>query len=149
MAKTRIESSYKRLYEKINEEKENLKNNRVYDINELSRLKKNLEKKKLQYEKDLFEYESTEEKDEEKLIEYEDLKTEEDVFDDIEHYIEVIIQEKLDEERAKIEEREAEAEKIKLEPEKLRIEANLKKHTERVQVEKEIASKTKSSKTKT
>ena len=51
MAERRIESSKQRLLEKINEGKLYLQKDEL-DPDELLRLKKNLEKKKLQFEKD-------------------------------------------------------------------------------------------------
>ena len=55
MANKRIESSKKRLLDKINEGRKYLEKGH-YDYNELIRLRNQLEKKKLQFEKDLSDY---------------------------------------------------------------------------------------------
>ena len=56
MAATRIEQSTQRLQEKINNSKRYLEKE-VYDINEVQKLRNQLEKKRLQRNKDLKEYE--------------------------------------------------------------------------------------------
>ena len=55
MVNKRIESSKKRLLDKIIEERKYLEKEH-YDYNELIRLRNQLEKKKLQFEKDLSDY---------------------------------------------------------------------------------------------
>ena len=65
----RIETSKKRLEEKINTVKEYLEK-KDYDFNELTRLKNQLEKKKEQFERDVKIYETVEQKDEDKVEEY-------------------------------------------------------------------------------
>ena len=92
MANIRIESSKRRLFDKINEGRKYLEKEH-YDYNELIRLKNQLEKKKLQFEKDLGDYTNTEEKDEDMIFEYEEVKVdEEEVCDDLLHFIDVIKQ---------------------------------------------------------
>ena len=67
-----------------------------YDCNELIRLRIQLEKKKLQFEKDLGDYTNPEEKDEDKIFEYEEVKVDgEEVCDDLLHYIDVIKQQEV------------------------------------------------------
>ena len=68
MAATRIEQSTQRLQEKINSSKRYLEKE-VYDINELKKLWNKLEKKRLQRNKDLIEYEELPDKDNEKMSE--------------------------------------------------------------------------------
>lgn len=66
-------------------------NEESFNINDLTRLKNHLGKKKTQFEKDIKDYEETESKDEDKIIEFENFKVEaEDIYDDIQHYIEVV-----------------------------------------------------------
>ena len=73
-----------------------------YDYNELIRLRNQLEKKKLQFEKDLSDYTNTKEKDEDKIFEYEEVKVDgEEVCDDVLYYIDVIKQSSAEEERKK------------------------------------------------
>ena len=92
MANKRIESSKKRLLDKINEGRKYLEKEH-YDYNELIRLRNQLEKKKLQFEKDLSDYTNTKEKDEDKIFEYEEVKVDgEEVCDDLLHYIDVVKQ---------------------------------------------------------
>ena len=56
-------------------------------------MRNQLEKKKLQFEKDLGNYTNTEEKDEDDIFEYEEVKVDgEEVCDDLLHYIDVIKQ---------------------------------------------------------
>ena len=68
MANKRIESSKKRLLDKIIEERKYLEKEH-YDYNELIRLRNQLEKKKLQFKKDLSDYTNTKETDEDKIFE--------------------------------------------------------------------------------
>lgn len=99
-----------------------------YDLSELSRLQKNIEKKKAQFERDIETYEKAENRDEEKVIEYQDFQVEaEDIIDDIEHYRKTteekvrdrLIQiEKENEERRA--QREAEERRAKMEAEERR-----------------------------
>ena len=92
MANKRIESSKKRLLDKINDGRKYLEKEH-YDYNELIHLRNQLEKKKLQFEKDLSDYTNTKEKDEDKIFEYEEVKVDgEEVCDDLLHYIDVIKQ---------------------------------------------------------
>ena len=90
MANKRIESSKKRLLDKINEGRKYLEKVH-YDYKELIRLRNQLEKQKLQFEKDLSDYTNTKEKDEDKIFEYEEVKVDgEEVCDDLLHCIDVI-----------------------------------------------------------
>ena len=124
-----------RLPEKIHDAKEYFKQE-TYEFNELMRLKKHLEKKKLQFDKDVTEYESTPEKDEEKLLEYDNFKSEsEDVMDDIEHYIEV--EEKKSEEKEKKREAE-EREKQREAEERKRLEQVEEKRRQEEREEKRV-----------
>ena len=91
MANKRIESSKKRLLDKINEGRKYLEKGH-YDYNELIRLRNQLEKKKLQFKKDLSDYTNTKKKDEDKIFEYEEVKVAgEEVCDGLLHYIDVIV----------------------------------------------------------
>ena len=72
IANKRTESSKKRPNDKINEGKKNL-HMEHYDYNELIRLRNQLEKKKLQFEKDLGNYTNTEEKDKDKIFQYQEV----------------------------------------------------------------------------
>ena len=93
MANKRIESSKKRLLDKINDGRKYLEKEHYYDYNELIHLRNQLEKKKLQFEKDFSDYTNTKEKDEDKIFEYEEVKVDgEEVCDDLLHYIDVIKQ---------------------------------------------------------
>ena len=86
MANKRIESSKQRLFDKINEGWKYLEQ-KHYDDNELIRLRNQLEKKKLQFEKDLSDYTNTKGKDEDKIFEYEEVKIDgEKVCDDLLHH---------------------------------------------------------------
>ena len=101
MANKRIESSKKRLLDKINEGRRYLEKEH-YDYNELIRLRNQLEKKKLQFKKDLTDYTNAKEKDEDKIFEYEEVKVDgEEVCDDLLHYIGVIKQSSAEKERNK------------------------------------------------
>ena len=62
MANKQIESSKRRLLDKVIEGRKYLEKEH-YDYNELMRLRNQLEKKKLQLEKDLSDYTYTKEKD--------------------------------------------------------------------------------------
>ena len=107
--------------DKISEGKRYLEKE-IYDINELVRLKNNLEKKKAQFEKDIIAYETSTDKNEEKVSEYEETQIEaEDTSDDLGHYINVEEQKKLEAQRNL--ERRAEERKLELEVEKRRLEA--------------------------
>ena len=100
-----IESSKQRLLDKINEGRKYLEKER-YDYNELIRLRNQLEKKKLQFEKDLGDHTNMEEKDEDKISEYEEVKVDEEkVCNDLLHHINVI---KQQEEKRKKERQEEE-----------------------------------------
>ena len=68
MANKQIESSKRRLLDKVIEGRRYLEKEH-YDYNELMRLRNQLEKKKLQLEKDLSDYTYTKEKDEDKIFE--------------------------------------------------------------------------------
>ena len=99
MANKRIESSKKRLLHKINEGRKYLEKEH-YDCNELIRLKNQLEKKKIQFEKDLNDYTNIKEKDEDKIFEYEEVKVDgEEVCYHLLYYIDVIKQSSAEEER--------------------------------------------------
>ena len=118
MEAKRIETSQQRLQEKINEAKEYLERD-SYESSELKRLKNHLEKKKCQFEKDIETYEKTENRDDEKLELYKNLEVEaEDIFDDIEHYINVSLQKEQKREL----ERQAEEKKHEREAEERRLE---------------------------
>ena len=89
MATKRLESSQQRLMEKINEGKKYLENE-IYNINELTRIKKTIEKKKLQFDKDVKNFEESTEKDEEKLNDFEEIQIQaDDLLDDFDHYINI------------------------------------------------------------
>ena len=89
MATKRIEVSKQRLMDKISEGKKSLEK-KSYDINELVRLKNNLEKKKTQFEKDIITYEALTDKNKEKVSEYEKNRIEaKDASDDLGHYVNV------------------------------------------------------------
>ena len=66
MAKKRIEISKQRLMDRISEGKKYLEKE-TNDINELVRLRNNLEKKKTQFEKDIIAYEASTDKNKEKV----------------------------------------------------------------------------------
>ena len=66
MTKKRIEVSKQRLMDKISEGKKYLEKE-TNDINELVRLRNNLEKKKTQFEKDIIAYEASTDKNKEKV----------------------------------------------------------------------------------
>ena len=66
MAMNRVEILKQRLMDKISEGKKYLEKGN-YDINELVRLKNNLERKKTQFEKDIIAYEASTDKNEEKV----------------------------------------------------------------------------------
>ena len=89
MATKRLESSQQRLMEKINEGKKYLENE-IYNINELTRIKKTIEKKKLLFDKDVKNFEESTEKDEEKLNDFEEIQIQaDDLLDDFDHYINI------------------------------------------------------------
>ena len=101
MTNKRIESSKKRLLDKINEGRKYLEKEH-YDHNESISLRNQLEKKKLQFQKDLRDYTNTKKKDEDKIFKYEKVKVDgEEVCDDLLHYIDVIKQSSVEEERKK------------------------------------------------
>ena len=89
MALNRLESSGKRLFEKIDQGKKYLEKEKETDeVNELLKLKNAVEKKRLQFEKDLEEYRQTDEKDDEKIEELRDYLVDgEELIDELEHYI--------------------------------------------------------------
>ena len=96
-----MKAQKKRLLDKIIEGRKYLEKEH-YDYNELIRLRNQLEKKKLQFEKDLSDYTNTKEKDEDKIFECEEVKVDgEEVCDDLLHYINVIKQSSAEEERKK------------------------------------------------
>ena len=68
MANKQIESSKRRLLDKVIEGRKYLEKEHYY-YNELMRLRNQLGKKKLQLEKDLSDYTNTKEKDENKIFE--------------------------------------------------------------------------------
>ncbi|XP_066925957.1 ribonuclease Y-like [Clytia hemisphaerica] len=113
MASKRIETSKQRLFEKIEEGKKYLKEKEnIYEVNELTRLRNAVAKKNAQFEKDIQEYEKSENKDEEKVTKYQDFQVEaEDILDDLEHYIETTKEKFEREEREKIRQLEAEEKK--------------------------------------
>ena len=117
MASKRIENSKQRLFEKIEEGKKYLQekeNN--YDINDLTKLRNHISKKKAQFERDLQSYESEDDKDEDNLIAYQNFQEDADeLLDDIEHYIDVTKEQRDAEERK--EQRDAEQRKLKLQRE--------------------------------
>ena len=85
--------------DKISEGKRYLEKE-TYDINELVRLKNNLEKKKTQFEKNIIAYEASTDKNEEKVSEYVQTWIEaENTSDDLGHYINVEEQKKLEAQR--------------------------------------------------
>ena len=141
MELNRLENSRKRLFEKINEGRKYLEKEK-YDVNELSRLKNIVQKKKLQFEKDLEEYGKTEDKNQERITELEDFLVEgEDLNDDLEHYIEVLQKRKAEvEEEKRIEtEKEMEEKRIEKEMEQKRMdleEKRIQKEREKLEVEK-------------
>ena len=121
MANKRIESSKKRLLDKISEGRKYLEKVH-YDYNELIRLRNQLGKKKLQFEKDLSDYTNTKEKDEDKIFEYEEVKVDgEEVCDDLLHCIDVVKQSSAEEERKKEGQHQMEIERLELEERKRRI----------------------------
>ena len=66
----RLESSRKRLFEKIDRGKKYLeKGKETYEVDELLKFKNAIEKEKSRYKKYLEEYRKTDEKDEEMIIE--------------------------------------------------------------------------------
>ena len=87
MANKRIESSIKRLLDKISEGRKYLEKEH-YDYNELILLRNQLEKKKLQFGKNLSDNTNTKEKDEDKIFKREEVQ--EKVCDGLLHYIDVI-----------------------------------------------------------
>ena len=83
-----------------------------YDYNELIRLRNQLEKKKLQFEKHLSDYTNAKEKDEDKIFEYDEVNVDgEEVCDDLLHYINVIKQSSTEEEIRKNSQRKKERKK--------------------------------------
>ena len=118
METKRVEVSKQRLMDKISDGKKYLEKE-TNDMNELVKLKNNLEKKKTQFEKDIIAYEASTDKNEEKVSEYEETQIEAgDTSDDLGHYINVEEQKKLEPERNL--ERQAEERKLELEMEKRR-----------------------------
>ena len=135
MTTKRVEVSKQRLMGKISEGKRYLEKE-TYDINELVRLKNNLEKKKAQFEKDIIVYEASTDKNEEKVSDYEDTGiVAEDTSDDLGHYINVEEQKKLESQRNL--ERRAEERKLELVVEKRRLEAEERDKDRQFQLEKE------------
>ena len=134
-----------RLLEKIIEGRKYLEKEH-YAYNELIRLINQLEKKKLQFEKDLNDYTNTKEKDEDKIFEYEEVKVDgEEVCDDLLHYIDVIKQssaeeenkkERLEEERKKEIQHQMEIERLEFEERKRKISMAEKINLEKLHIEK-------------
>ena len=135
MATKIVEISKERLVDKIPEGKKYLEKE-TYDINELLRLKKNLENKKTQREKDIVAYETSTDKNEKKVSEYKEIQIEaEYTSDDLGHYINVEEQKKLEvETNLKY---QAEERKLELEMEKRRLEAEEQDNDRQFQLEKE------------
>jgi len=138
MALKRIENSKQRLQEKINEGKQYLKENKNnYDVNELTRLKNHLTKKKAQFERDIVEYKKTEDKDEDKIDEFENIQVEaEDITDDIEHYFGVTKEQRHERERQIELERQAEEKKQKFELQKYEMEIERRKQDQQYELER-------------
>ena len=114
--------------------KEN-KNN--YDVNELTRLKNHLTKKKAQFERDIVEYKKTEDKDEDKIDEFENIQVEaEDITDDIEHYFGVTKEQRHERERQIELERQAEEKKQKFELQKYEMEIERRKQDQQYELER-------------
>ena len=135
METKRVEVSKQRLMDKMSEGKKYLEKE-TNDMNELAKLKNNLEKKKTQFEKDIIAYETSTDKNEEKVSEYEETQIEAgDTSDDLGHYINVEEQKKLEPERNL--QRQAEEKKLKLEMEKRRLEAEGRDKDRQFQLEKE------------
>ena len=132
----RVENSKQRLHEKMVEGKKYLEKE-VYDVNELVRLKTHLEKKKTQFEKDIEVYLKVSDKDDDKINDYEILKIEaEDIFDDLQHYINFKKnQMEAEEKKRQIEAEEKEKERQMVVEEKTR-ERN--QELERLRFEKEM-----------
>ena len=127
MELNRLENSRKRLFEKINEGRKYLEKEK-YDVNELSRLKNIVQKKKLQFEKDLEEYGKTEDKNQERITELEDFLVEgEDLNDDLEHYIEVLQKRKAEVEEEKRIEKEMEQKRMDLEEKRIRMKQEIQR----------------------
>ena len=85
MATKRGEASKQKLMDKISEGKKYLEKE-TNDIDELVRLKNNFKKKKTQFEKDIIAYETSTDKNEENVSEYEGTQIEaEDNFADVRH----------------------------------------------------------------
>ena len=135
MATKIIKISKQKLMDKISERKKFLQKD-THDINELVRLKNNLEKKKTQFEKDIIGYEASTDENEEKISESEETRIKgEDASDDLVHYINVEEQKKLEAQRNL--ERQAEEKKLELEMKKRRLKAEEQEKDRKFQLEKE------------
>ena len=128
MANKRIESSKQWLLDKINEGRKYLEKEH-YGYNELIHLRNWLEKKKLQFEKDLGDYTNAKEKDEDKIFEYEEVKVDgEEVCDDLLHYIDVIKQQEVERKKERQEEERKKGRQHQMEIERLEFEERKKKN---------------------
>lgn len=136
MASKRIESSKQRLQDKIEEGKRYLnERERNYETNELTRLKNNLENKKAQFEKDITEYGKADDRDEEKITEYENLQVEvENITDDIEHYLGVT-KDQLQQRQIE-QEKKAEEKRLQLEAEEKRLQLEAKEKRQQFELQK-------------
>ncbi|XP_057297398.1 calponin homology domain-containing protein DDB_G0272472-like [Hydractinia symbiolongicarpus] len=125
-----------RLREKINEITKYLQDEQECDIDELKRLKKHLEKRHAQFEKDIANFETAVEETEEKSVKKRNMMLEaEDILEDVEHLIGVKKQRQL--ERKK--EREAEEKRLQREAEEKRLEREVaEKRLERAAEEKRM-----------
>ena len=131
-----LENSKQRLLEKMNEGKRHLEKE-TYEVKDLSRLKKNVEKKKLQLEKDISEYKNTTEKNEEKISEYEKLQVKaEGLLHDIQHYANVTKERKERLERKQAEERLEQQKEQEQEIKERKLERGHQLEMERLAVEK-------------
>ncbi|MEM7375590.1 MAG: DUF1759 domain-containing protein, partial [Bacteroidota bacterium] len=153
MASKRIETSKHRLFEKIEEGKKYLREKEnSYEINELTRLRNNIAKKKGQFEKDIQDYEKIENRDEDKIIEYQDFQVDaEDILDDIEHYIETTKEQLAMEKEAADKQQEAEEKRREQEYqlERLRIESEVSKEKCKAEIAVAAADKKTTSKQQT
>ena len=127
MTTKRVENSQQRLIEKLSDGKKYLEKE-IYDIYELMRIKKIIEKKKSQFDKDIKDFkESTDQKDEEKIIELEEVQIKaKDLMDNLDHYISIEEHRKQQEERDR--EREMEEKRQEREAEEKRQEREAEEH---------------------
>ena len=126
----RIElNSKRRLIERIDEGRKYLQHDK-YDVDKLKRLSAQIEKKRLQLDKDLHEYEALEEKDGDKINEWQNLLTDaEDLLDDFQYYIESTSkqQEKEAEERRQRREAEEREKERQFELERMKLQSGIDK----------------------